>query len=159
MNKKVMIGIIIAIIVVALGVGAYFIFVPKTNNTNVTLDLQTVSANITNAGFSETMMMELDTAILSSVYKIDEANVAEVVGKMPMINVQASMYLIIKAADGKVDEVKAKVEEYGQSYEQQWATYLPAQHELVQNRKVGKIGNYVYMVIAENAEDLVKLIK
>ena len=70
-----------------------------------------------------------------------------------------SMYLIVKAKDEKLEDVKQKVEAYGISYEEQWARYLPEQYELVQNRKIGTIGNYVYMIVAENAEDLVTLIK
>ena len=76
-----------------------------------------------------------------------------------MMNVHASMFVIIKATDGKVEEVLQKVETYATNYEAQWERYLPEQFELVKNREVGKTGNYVYMIVAENASELVKNIK
>lgn len=156
MDKKILIGVIIAIVVVVLGVGAYFAFAPKGAKT---LDLATISENITNARFSEMATGDIDKDILQSVFQVNTENVEEVYGKMAMMNVHASRYLLIKAVDGKAEEVKQELEAYGVSYEEQWAMYLPSQHELVQNRKIGTIGNYVYLVIAEDAEELVNLIK
>ena len=78
---------------------------------------------------------------------------------MPMMNVQASLFAVIKAADGKADEVKQKLEEYGNSYQAQWEKYLPEQLELVKNRIIATTGDYVYIIIAENATELEKLIK
>ena len=158
MNKNVLVGVIIAIIVVILVIGGYFIFSNKSE-TSKNLDLAAISDNITNTRFSEMAMMEVDKDTLSSYYQVDVANVEEVYGKVPMMNVQASMYVLIKAVDGKAEDVKQNLETFGQSYEEQWSTYLPAQHELVQNRKIGTIGNYVYLVIAENVDELVQLIK
>lgn len=160
MNKKLVIGIIVAVAIIALIVGGYFIFTPKTKNeANKTLDLPAISTSIKETGFKEMSMMDIDSTVLASVFQINEDEVEEFVGKMPMMNVQASMYLIVKAKEEKLEDVKQKVEAYGISYEEQWARYLPAQYELVQNRKIGTIGNYVYMIVAENAEDLVTLIK
>ena len=75
------------------------------------------------------------------------------------IDVQASMYLVIQAKDGVVDSVKTKVDNYATSYEQQWERYLPEQYELVKQRKTGVKGNYVYLIISENAAELETLIK
>lgn len=157
MNKKVLITIIVLVVLlVAVAVGGYFIV---KGAKPVTLDLATISNSIMEAGFSQMATADVDNEVLSSYMQIDTANVEEVYGKMPMMNVQASMYILIKAKDGTVETVKQNVEAFGQRYEEQWAMYLPAQHELVQNRKIGVIGNYVYMVIAENADEIVSLIK
>ena len=103
--------------------------------------------------------MDVTLDDLTTLLNINADEVEEVVGKMAMMNVQASRYFIIKAKDGAVDSVREKVENYGNSYEQQWETYLPAQYELVKQRRVGVKGNYVYLIIAENAAELEALIK
>ena len=76
-----------------------------------------------------------------------------------MLNVQSSMYLLIKAKDDTIDLVKEKVDAYAQAQEEAWSRYLPEQYELVKNRKQGVIGNYVYLIIGENAEEVEKLVK
>lgn len=158
MNKKVFVGIVIAVVVVALVIGGYFAFANK-NKASKNIELATISDNITNAGFSEMAAMEIDKDTLSSYFQVDTANVEEVYGKMPMMNVHASMYVLVKAREGKAEDVKQNLETFGQSYEEEWSSYLPEQHELVQNRKIGIVGDYVYLIIAENADELVKLIK
>lgn len=158
MNKKVIITIVAIVIVIA--VAATVVFFALTNNKNVTLDLAAINTEIiNNSGFGEMMTMDLDKEALETLMEIPQDQVEEVIGKVPMINVQASMYVIIKATEGNVDAVKEKVEAYGNAQEQIWERYLPEQYEYVMNRKIGVKGNYVYMIIAENVEQLESLIK
>ena len=98
--------------------------------------------------------MDITIDLLRSVYGINTQNVENVIGKMPMMNVQASMYLLIQTKEGTAETVKAELDQYATKYEEQWSTYLPEQYELVKNRKSGIIGNTVYLIIAENAETL-----
>ena len=150
MKKNVLIMIVVILVVVALIVGAV-IFGGKEKTIDVDAAGQTL-ANST--PFNELATMDITTEELGSLYGINTENVEKVVGKMPMMNVQASMYLIIQAKEGTVDTVKAELDAYATQYEEQWGTYLPAQYELVKNRKMGVVGNTVYMIIAENAETL-----
>ncbi len=150
MKKNVLITIVVILVVVALIVGAV-IFWGKEKTIDVDVAGQTL-ANST--PFNELATMDITTEELGSLYGINTENVEKVVGKMPMMNVQASMYLIIQAKEGTVDTVKAELDAYATQYEEQWSTYLPAQYELVKNRKMGVVGNTVYMIIAENAETL-----
>ena len=150
MKKNVQITIVVILVVVALIVGAV-IFWGKEKTIDVDVAGQTL-ANST--PFNELATMDITTEELGSLYGINTENVEKVVGKMPMMNVQASMYLIIQAKEGTVDTVKAELDAYATQYEEQWSTYLPAQYELVKNRKMGVVGNTVYMIIAENAEAL-----
>ena len=158
MNKKVLIGIVIAVVVLLLVVGMYFAFGNK-GNASGTLDLKAVSENITRKEFEEMSTMDVDKETLSSYFQVDTANVDKVYGKVPMMNVHASLYLLVQAKDGKVDSVKEDLEDFGKSYEQEWSRYLPEQYDLVKDRKIGTKGNVVYLVIAEDADELVKLIK
>lgn len=150
MKKNVLITVVVILVVVALIVGAV-IFWGKEKTIDVDVAGQTL-ANST--PFNELATMDITTEELGSLYGINTENVEKVVGKMPMMNVQASMYLIIQAKEGTVDTVKAELDAYATQYEEQWSTYLPAQYELVKNRKMGVVGNTVYMIIAENAETL-----
>ena len=158
MTKSLLITIII-VAVLAIAVVALFA-TGVIGKKNVELDLAQVSTNIVdNSAFKEMAAMDIDKETAISLMELEEGQVEEVVGKFPMMNVHASMFVIIKATEGKVEEVLQKVETYAINYEAQWERYLPEQYELVKNREVGTTGNYVYMIVAENASDLVKNIK
>lgn len=160
MAKKIIIVIIALILVIAIGFGIYYLVNNNSNEENTNIDLQAVNNEISSQPpFNELATMDITIENLSTLFNINVDEVEEVVGKMAMMNVQASRYFIIKATDGAVDSIKAQVEEYGNSYEQQWETYLPEQYELVTQRRIGVIGNYVYFIVAENAQDLEALIK
>ena len=159
MNKNVLIVLVAIIIIVVLGVGAYIILNNNNNNNNgreeKTIDIDIIGQTFANTTpFNEMATMDITTEELSSIYGINTENVEKVVGKMPMMNVQASMYLLIQAKDGTVETVKDELDKYAQQYEEQWSTYLPEQYELVKNRKMGTTGNVAYMIVSENAETL-----
>ena len=152
MNKKVIITIIAILAVIIIGIVGYLMLKPEPVKT---LNIEQASNTLANSTpFSEMATMDITSDLLEGVYGMNPQNVANVVGKAPMMNVHASMYILIQAVDGKVDTVKAELEQYATNYEQQWERYLPAQYELVRNRKVGVVGNTIYMIVAENAETL-----
>lgn len=154
MGKKIIIAIVVILVIAVIGVGVYF-FLNNGNEETKTMDIDTASQTLANsAPFNEMTTTDVTTELLGSLYGINTENVEKVSGKMPMMNVQASMYVLIQAKEGMVDTVKAELDNYAKQYEEQWSTYLPEQYELVQNRKVGTVGNTVYMIIAENAEVL-----
>lgn len=109
--------------------------------------------------FDEMATMDIDSTVLTDLYQIEEELVADFIGKMPMMNVHASMYLVIEATEGNVDAVKEKVDSYAEAYEATWERYLPEQYELVKDRKSGVQGNFVYLFVSENAEDMEALMK
>lgn len=156
MNKKIIFGVIAVIIVAILVVIGVLTFGKK----EVSIDLAKLNQEIIKKGpFGEMATMTIDKETVENLYTIQSSQIEEVIGEMPLMNVQASMFIVIKATDGNVEEVKTKVDEYAKNYEEMWSRYLPEQHEFVQNRKVGVKGNYVYMIICENAEEVEALIK
>ena len=164
MNKKVIYGLIVLVVIIVIGVAIYFATRQSqqgpSEENNVNIDLQALNTTLSSqTPFNELATMDVTVETLETVLQITADEVDEVIGKMPMMNVQASMYIVIKAKDGAVESVKTKVENYGTAYEEQWATYLPEQYELVKQRKIGAKGNYVYLIISENASDLEALIK
>ena len=156
MNKKVLYAIIAIVIIAAIIVGAYFLI---GSNKSKVLDLQQLNTSLSEkAPFNEMATMDITAEELTMLLEIDSENIQGVVGKMPLMNVHASMYLVIEAKEGSVDTVKQKVDEFAKAKEEQWKMYLPEQYELVQQRKLGQVGNYVYLIIAETASELEELI-
>ena len=93
---------------------------------------------------------------ISMNYGISSSSMAEFVGKLPMMNVKATEYLVVKAADGQVDAVKNGMLKRQADLDAQWKQYLPEQYELVKNYKLVANGNYVLFVIGENASSAVE---
>lgn len=159
MNKKIIYGLIALVIIIAI-VAVFYLLISKNKEENVNIDMQALNTTLSSQPpFNELATTDVTVETLEALLQINADEVEEVIGKMPMMNVQASMYVVIKAKEGAVDSVKTKVENYGTAYEEQWATYLPAQYELVKQRKIGVKGNYVYLIVSENASDLEALIK
>ena len=151
MKKKILIAIIVILVIALIAVGAYFIFFNEEKTLEIVTANQTLASS---APFNVLASMDVTVEDLGTIMGINTENVEKVAGKIPMMNVQASMYLLVQAKDGPVDTVKWELHNYLAQYEEQWSTYLPAQYALVQNRKVGTVGNTIYVIIAENADTL-----
>ena len=155
MNKKIL-YLVIAIVIITIGVGIYFF---TGNDKSKTLDLQQLNTAFTEKSpFNEMATMDVTTEELNMLLEVNPDDVQGVIGKIPMMNVHASMYLVIEVKDGKVDAIKEKVDSYASAQEMQWQMYLPEQYELVKQRKTGVVGNYVYLIIADTAAELESLI-
>lgn len=96
--------------------------------------------------------MTLSADDVSLNYGLGTSSMDSFVGKMPLMNVKATEYLVVKAADGQVDTVKDGMKKRQADLDAQWKQYLPEQYELVKNYKLVSNGNYVLFVIAENAD-------
>lgn len=156
MNKNLIIAIIAVIVLVVLGVGAYLLL-GNNSDSEKSLNIEEASSKLSSLNpFNEMATMDITSDIIESVYGINPENVEKIEGKAPMMNVHASMYMLIQAKEGAVDTVKAELDTYLEKYEQQWSRYLPEQLEYVKNRKVGVIGNSIYLIISENSTELEK---
>ena len=100
------------------------------------------------------MMMEVTKDQIKDTLNIESADVEEFLMKMPAMMVQSNTYIVVKPVSGKEETVKNAIEDYMKKLEDQWSTYLPEQYELVKNRKVEKIGNYLVYIVSNN-NDLV----
>lgn len=126
----------------------------------VDLDLKLLSTNIEEATDLDNANLEpITLEDLKEDFKMDESWIKDFTGKVPSVNINSNTYIIVEATDGNVEKVKKAFEEYGVAYEDIWKDYLADEYELVQNRKIGAKGNYVYFIIDTYAQDIIDLIK
>lgn len=89
----------------------------------------------------------------------DSAILQEYLFQIPLINVEANMYLILKPVAGKESDVDAQIQNYVTSYNDLWSTYLPDQYDMVKNALTTTyLGYKIYIVSADNQAvlDLIK---
>lgn len=134
-------------------VNGLLIYVNSSNNTKVIETVKNTKAPVFG------MMMEVTKDQTKDVLSIESADVEEFLMKMPMMMVQSNTYIIAKPVEGKEDSIKSALDEYMTALENQWATYLPDQYELVKNRKVEKIGDYLVYIISSDNELVFNTIK
>ena len=96
---------------------------------------------------------------IEEIFNIKKEDVEEVIGKSPLVEIKSSMYAIVKVKDGMQEDIKEKFEVYSKEKEKQWESFLAEQYDLVKNRKIGIVGNYVYIIVSSSADDIEKLIK
>lgn len=169
MSKKVIGMIVAAVILIAVVVSLVAFNLVDWSKENaeetkgakeVVINLEEVNEKIAEMEpFNEMAAMDVDDMVLTDYFQIEEDLVKDFVGKIPMMNVHASMYLIIEAEEGKAEDVKDDLELFGKALEQTWENYLPEQYELVKDRKLGVQGNFVYLIVAETADDIEALLK
>lgn len=126
----------------------------------VNIDLSVLKSNIdSETTFGQMTMQEVDKDVLGDNFNISREMVEEVIGKIPLINVHSSTYVVVKTSTENVGTIKEKFEEYGRNYEEQWKKYLPEEYELVKKRKIGIKGDYAYFIVSDSAEEIVEMIK
>ena len=154
--------IVISLLVVIILTLCIFVYInnDKEEVENITVSLSSLETKIQNIDeFDYSKMQDIDKEFATSTFLIDSSKIQDIIGKSPIINTTASMYVIIKAEELNLQEIQMALESYGVEYETQWSNYLPDQYELVKNRHIGIKGNYVYMIISENPEKIIELIK
>lgn len=190
-DKKIIIGVVAIVIVIAIIVGIWYVMLPKENNNNTNTikneentqntdnnevlpeegenkdaKIKAAEAKIAELKSKEepdyplfTTLMEMDSATLKQSWNVDTNLLDAYVAKMPMMNVKANLYAILKPKEGKKEEIKEQVDNYLASYEEQWSTYLPDQHEMVKNRSFEEINGYLVYVISEDNEAVLNVVR
>ena len=109
---------------------------------------------------AEGKLTELDPQYLSNYYGIDTADLDEYVFAQSDTP-ESSAETIIKSADtSKFDSYKTSFENYKKQKSQELTNYnLPDQAKLVDKSKVVEKGNYLYLVISKNADEIIDTIE
>lgn len=99
-------------------------------------------------------MQDITKDYIIDTIGIDEKYIVNYVGKMPIVEVSASMYLILETPskkDAKI--VMEKLESFGEYYENSWTSFLLSEKDIIKNRKIGVTDKYAYIVISDNIYD------
>lgn len=91
--------------------------------------------------------------------QIEESDVKNFAMSVSMMNVQAYSVIVIEPAEGKTDVIETALKAYSDSIKQSFENYLPDQLEIAENAQIEKFGDYVGLVICENAETVMGNIK
>ena len=161
-NKKIIIAVIIVAVIITVGITVlvYDNSLKSNDKTVVNINMEELNNKFsTYSEFSDSKNTKIDKTIAVNTFGIDEAFIQEVIGKMPLINIKSSMFVIIKVTDGTQEIVKEKLETYVTNYEKQWSNYLEDQYNLVKNKEIGIVGKYVYLIISEHSSELKKIVK
>lgn len=96
-------------------------------------------------------LMEIKKPDLENLIGVKESWIEESLVMNSAVIVNANLYFIIKPKKDNIEDVQKAVDNYMADLEEQWKTYLPDQYELVKNRKVEKLGDYlIYIVSSDN---------
>ncbi len=101
--------------------------------------------------------------VLKEVYGIDDSLIAKRLIAMPMMVVQANLYMVVLPNEDARSEVKAQLDAFMKSHENTWADYLPDQYKLVEDRLETTIstkeGIYFVYIISEDNRLILDAIK
>ena len=100
------------------------------------------------------MPSELDEQTLQDLFGVKKEDVEEFYGKFAMVMNSSDNVIAIKAKDGKAEDVKAALEKRKEDVIQSFEQYLPDQYEKAQKGLVITKGNYVFLVIVGEAEQI-----
>ena len=116
-------------------------------------DVNEVLTTITDA-VPLAMPGEVTEEYLTIMMGLDMADVANYAGMMAMVNVSADCVVVIEAAEGKIDTVKAALENTKQSIVNSFELYLPDQFEKAKAGRIVVKGNYAVLAIAGDNETI-----
>ena len=103
-------------------------------------------------------LMELTAEELKNLYNLDPAKLTDFSVRVPMMNVKTNEIAIFKVKDTKdVAEVEAAAKQRAENVMKQFEKYLPDQYENAKNHKIVVKGNYVLLVISDQADELYKV--
>jgi len=102
--------------------------------------------------------MKHSAAQMEEYYGIKADNFEEVVGFFPF-NTNPDTLILGKVKAGKLDAVKEQFEAYRQKQEDTFSWYLVQHLDAAKNGQVVTKGDYVCCVIADDADEIIKLFK
>ncbi len=87
----------------------------------------------------------VDDTVLKDIFGVNKEDIEEYAGQMSMVMTSSDTFLIVKAKEGKVEDVKAALEKRKETIIQ--GQYLPAEIEKANAGKIYINGNYVALMV------------
>ena len=93
-------------------------------------------------------------------FGIDKSYIKGVVGKIPILDISSSMYIVLELNDKKYTNIVTNnLKDYVTSCKEKWADYMEDQYNLVKDSEISNKGVYVYLIISDDKADVEKIIK
>lgn len=131
----------------------YLIYILSSDNEKVLETMKKAKEVV----FSNLMKVE-DEAIEETL-NIKSEQYSEILMEIPAIMVKSNMYIVVKPEKNETENVKKAIDDYMKKLEEQWATYLPDQFKLVEDRLVEEYKGYLIYIISSDNQKALETIK
>ena len=93
-------------------------------------------------------------------FGIDKSYIKGVVGKIPILDISSSMYIVLELNDKKYTNIVTNnLKDYVTICKKKWEDYMEDQYNLVKDSEISNKGIYVYLIISDDKADVEKIIK
>lgn len=162
MNKKFIVIFVILILIIVGLVTFSMISTIRDNNAkkNISIsieDFNNIASDSSN--FKSSKVSEITMENIEEITGITSDNLEKVIGKKAVLNTDASIYILLEPKKEWYESVYGKITQFGAEYENEWKNYLEAEYDIVVDREIGKIANYIYLVISDDADDILKKVR
>lgn len=162
MNKKFIVIFVILILIIVGLVTFSMITTIRDNNAkkNISIsieDFNNIASDSSN--FKSSKVSEITMENIEEITGITSDNLEKVIGKKAVLNTDASIYILLEPKQECYESVYGKITQFGAEYENEWKNYLEAEYDIVVDREIGKIANYIYLVISDDADDILKKVR
>ena len=156
MTKKKCLILISIIVILTSFVFATVIIKEKYSEEKVSINFEELNSYFEkNGDFNLVNMTDIDKEYIENTLNIPIEKINSYTGKIPIVNVNANMYIIIEAKEQEnTNEIQEKLETFLASYKKEWESFLLSEYDLLFESKVKVKGKYVYLIISENSKKL-----
>ena len=93
-------------------------------------------------------------------FGIDKSYIKGVVGKIPILDISSSMYIVLELNDKKYTNIVTNnLKDCVTICKKKWEDYMEDQYNLVKDSEISNKGIYVYLIISDDKADVEKIIK
>lgn len=160
MDNKKFIIVFVILILILFGLVIYsLVFTIKSNNEEKNINISIEDLNniiLESNNFQGSKIDSINEEDMLEIFGIEKEYVNKFFGKKSVLNTDACLYILIEPKEENYDELYSKLEKFGLDYEESWSNYLESQYDIVVDRKIGKIDNYIYLIISDDAYDILK---
>lgn len=159
MDNKKFIIIYVILIVIILGMVVFSavktaIKSEESKKINISID-EFNDIILQSNNFNSSRVKKISDEELKEMFDISNDEINIFYGKKSVLNTDASIYLLIEAKDN-TDDILEKINSFGEKYELKWSEYLESEYDIVKDRKIGIINNFIYCIISDDADDIIR---
>ena len=105
-------------------------------------------------------MMDMDGNDLMDFLGLPASAYTESIAEIPMVSISGDMLFVFRAADkAGLDKIKTGLENYRTQKLNEFRDYIPAEAAKIEQSAVETSGDYVWLVVSENSDAILKVIE